>query len=214
MRCTDCWFLNNKITGGRKPQSCADLGELPQNEACGSFRARGQALNLPLAPTEIQLDPDKPIDFEYSKAFRQIYGEQLQIERDLHETTMAIQAEFFQDQAPAVLDRGFERYVQKLADLRLLHVLCGLFECGVYRDSIMAAEIEKQFGVKPPPEMVKQIGRSVKEVANAGVLRVSNAANRAKMGGATGSRSERKARSGPLPSVAEPQGTTEKSRRS
>ena len=211
MRCTDCWFLNNKVAGSRKPQSCADLGELPQNEVCSSFRPRGQAPNLPLAPTEVQLDPDKPIDFEYDKAFRQIYGEQLQIERDLYQVTSDIQAEFFQNQAPATIERTFERYAQKLADLRLLHVLCGLFECDIYRDSIMAAEIEKQFGVKPPPEMVKSIQKAVKESANAGVLRVPNDAKGATMGGAISRRSGRKTQRLPVQTVDSAPRTNQKS---
>lgn len=204
MLCTDCHFFHNVLPTSRTPKSCAELGEQPNNPICDSFRPRGQVPNLPLAPTEVQLDPDKPIDFEYSKEFLRLYGEQLQIERDLHETTEKIQLEFFKDQAPATIDKAFERYAQKLADLRLLHLLCGLFECDVYRDSIMAAEIERQFGVKPPAETVAQIQKASKEIAHARVLRVPNGQDRTPVGRTSSRSAARRARDKSVPPVVVP----------
>jgi hypothetical protein len=189
------------------------LGELPQNQACQSFRPRGQTTKLPIAPTEVQLSPEKPIDFEWAAEFKRIYGEQLQIERDLYEATKEIQFEFFQNQAPAELDRGFERDAQRLADLRRLHVLCGLFECDVYRDAIMAAEIEHLFG-QSRPDMVQSIQKAVKEFANAGILRASNDAKRTAMDSTTGGRSERKTRNRSVQAVDTAPRTNEKPRRS
>ena len=200
MQCKDCYFLDAKMPTSRSPRTCAELGETPDSPICSSFRPRGQAANLPLAPTEVQLDPGKAIDFSYAEEFRKIYGEQLQIERDLYETGAQINAEFFQNQSSASIGGTFERYAQKLADLRLLHVLCGLFECSVYRDAVMAAEIEKQFG-KPPPDMLASIQRSMKEQANAGVLRTPNQNNGTAVDSPVGGRSTKRSKRDTVPPV-------------
>ena len=184
LTCSDCYFLHNVATFGRQPHSCEQLGEQAENAACGSFCPRGQTPDLRLSPTEPQLSPDKPIDFEYATEFRRLYGEQLQIERDLYETTKKLQTELKLDQSNCVLDSALPRYVQKLADLRLLHLLCGLFECGLYRDDIMAAEVERLFGVKPSPATAAST-RSARS-QHAGVLQLSDESSGTSVGGAAG----------------------------
>lgn len=214
MRCSDCHFFTNPISGGRDPKNCSELGEEPENKICGSFVPRGSAEHLRRLP-EVQLDPDKPVGFSYAKEFHQILGEQLQIERDLYETLDAVQRDFFQNQANAELGdktgnrTSMERYVEKLGDLRLLHILTGLFECGVYRDVIMAAEIERLFESKPSQETIQGI-RAVMRETNADLLRVPNRPSRASVGSSAGGGPREHSQRGAVPAVGPTQRTAKK----
>lgn len=215
MRCSDCFFLYNKLPGGRDPKSCSELGEVPQGRVCQNFRPRGSNPNLPLAPTEVQLDPDKPIDFEYAKAFRQLLGEEMQIIRDLDHVKNEIAKDLFLNQAPTEFEaKTFTAYVEKLVDLRTLHLLCGLFECGIYRDVIMAAEVERLFGVKPDNKTLESIQKATKELAyHARLLRVPNDADRTSVGRTRSGRAEHKAAPEPVQAVDPAARAAQKSRR-
>ncbi len=191
MRCSDCHYLYNAWPTGRNPQSCSDLGEEPQFEICDRFKPRGSNPRLPLAPTEIQFDPTKPVDYEHRAEFTQLMGEQLQIERDVHATIKDINDQFFLDGVNTSFDdRSFKRVAARLVDLRLLHLLCGQLELVTYRSAIMAGEIERLFGTdhKQALELIKEAEKVESDYAR--VLRVPNAAP----GTAVGSKTRRKAR--------------------
>jgi len=170
MQCRDCYFFTHASAVSRKPTTCAELGEQEEAPACNSFRPRDQVPE-PLAPTEVQLDPDKPVNFSYANAMERLLKEQFQIERDIEHALNKVQSEFYIEQVPATLSNT-KRYVENMLDLRFLAVLVGHFECSVYLDVIMAAEIERLWGVKPHKETVESILRSFKAHNDSGLLHV------------------------------------------
>lgn len=146
-RCVDCHWFEHQHPAGREASNCRDLGERPSNEACNRFKDKNETEEQPLISAEaLRQNLAKP---NYYSSFLGIMHEIYSFLKDADNASKDIFTWMQQQGIHADMDtRRYELYIQRLADLYLLHQLCLSLGMASYVEDIVKAEAAKIFGSK------------------------------------------------------------------
>jgi hypothetical protein len=139
-------------------KTCEELGERPSSKVCKAFEAaeREEDAPKPVLPVAdivalVKQEFGSLGRMSHEELFKEIAAEQFAVKQDSYLAMLGVKTILQQQGARAeVDDREFNRYVDKLTRLYLLHRLTLVLGMAPYLEHIMANEIDNLFKqIKP-----------------------------------------------------------------
>jgi hypothetical protein len=137
----------------RLSKNCQELGERPSSKVCPAFEAnkREEDVSKPEVPVAdvaalVKQELGSLGKASHEELFKEIASEQFVVKHDAYLAMFGIKTILQQQGARTEMDdRDFNRYIDKLSRLYLLHRLTLILGLAPYLDHIMANEIDNLF---------------------------------------------------------------------
>lgn len=159
-RCYDCHWFESAPPAARNPEPCADLGELPQNQACDHFKSRVEEIDTyeVLEPTPIHTLKERVkylgslTEESYRSIFHEILAENFVLAQDADLAVKTVQAQLQAQGATAIAPaEDFKRTFDKLVDLYVTYRMINAVGLSTFANEIMSVEIANKFKSHLPP---------------------------------------------------------------